>query len=63
MSDYIFDLVLTALLIIGLTAFNGVIANSIGEKIFGGKKQGIYRNASLHTQNGWTNAGGKHAED
>ena len=39
MIAYIFDFLLVTILIIGITAINGVIANGIGEKLFGGKTQ------------------------
>ncbi|PET60778.1 hypothetical protein CN514_14100 [Bacillus sp. AFS001701] len=39
MAAYITDLLIVALLVIGITALNGVFTNAIGEKIFGrGKK-------------------------
>ncbi|MFS0782870.1 hypothetical protein [Bacillus sp. 1P06AnD] len=63
MNEYIFDLLLTAVLIIGLTALNGVISNTIGEKLFRSKKRHVHRMASLNTQEGWGLSGGKADRD
>jgi hypothetical protein len=59
MSGYIFDLTIVALLVIGFTALNGVITNSIGERLFGGTKRNEFRDQSMKTQTGWKAIGGK----
>jgi hypothetical protein len=37
----------------------GIIANGIGEKIFGGSKRKEHVNETKHTQAGWNLVGGK----
>jgi hypothetical protein len=59
MGGYIFDLTVISLLIIGITAVNGVVANSIGEKIFGGKRKTEFVDKSNRMQTGWKSVGGK----
>ena len=59
MIQYFIDLSIVAVLVIGFTALNGVIGNTIGEKIFGGKKKDIFRNATAKTQTGWKSVSGK----
>ncbi|WP_042349488.1 hypothetical protein [Bacillus massiliigorillae] len=59
MVGYFIDLLIVAVLVIGFTALNGVIGNSIGEKLFGGKKKNIHVDASVQTQTGWKQVGGK----
>jgi hypothetical protein len=59
MIEYLFDLIIIATLVIAFTALNGVIGNTIGEKLFGGKKKNVHSNASLQTQVGWKAVGGK----
>ncbi|PGL72984.1 hypothetical protein [Bacillus sp. AFS055030] len=39
MAAYITDLLIVAVLVIGITALNGVFTNAIGEKIFGRSKR------------------------
>jgi hypothetical protein len=58
MFEYITDLTIVALLIIGLTAFMGVITNGIGEKVFGGKKKSEFVDKSASVQTGWKYVGG-----
>ncbi len=58
MLEYIFDLVVVALLIVSLTATLGVILNSIGEKIFGGKTRSEFVIQSEKIQVGWKAVGG-----
>lgn len=53
MVGYVTDFLIVAFLIILLTALNGVISNTIGEKLFGGKNKNVYSNASLKIQSGW----------
>ncbi|AIM17435.1 hypothetical protein LRS37_02395 [Neobacillus sedimentimangrovi] len=59
MGAYITDLTVVAILIIGLTAVMGVILNSIGEKVFGGKRRSEYVDQSARFQTGWKAVGGK----
>jgi hypothetical protein len=59
MAAYITDFLLVALLIIGITAFMGVITNGIGEKIFGGKRRTQFTDESAKYRTGWKMVGGK----
>jgi hypothetical protein len=59
MGGYITDLIVVALLIVGLTALMGVITNGIGEKVFGGKRRSEYVDESAKYQTGWKTVGGK----
>lgn len=59
MAGYIFDFTIVAVLIIGITALNGVLTNGIGEKIFGGKRHSDISDHSAGIQSGWKNVGGK----
>ncbi|MHC0036692.1 hypothetical protein [Pseudoneobacillus sp. C159] len=56
--EYIIDLTIVALLIIGITAFMGVIPNSIGLKLFGGKTKNEFVEKSASVQSGWKQVGG-----
>ncbi|MFZ7944597.1 MULTISPECIES: hypothetical protein [Bacillaceae] len=58
MVGYIADLTIVALLIIGITAFMGVITNGIGEKVFGGKRRSEFVDESAKYQVGWKTVGG-----
>ncbi|QED47239.1 hypothetical protein [Cytobacillus dafuensis] len=59
MKEYIFDLTVVALLIIGLTATLGVFTNGLGERLFGGKKKNEFVDQSARYQTGWKYVGGK----
>ncbi|MCM3569987.1 hypothetical protein [Neobacillus mesonae] len=59
MAAYITDLVVVALLIIGITAFMGDITNGIGERLFGGKRRSEYVDQNARFQTGWKAVGGK----
>lgn len=59
LGGYIADLTIVALLVIGITAFMGVITNSIGEKIFSGKHRSEFVEETAKYQTGWKNVGGK----
>ena len=59
MGGYITDLTIVALLIIALTALMGVITNSIGEKVFGGKRRTEFVDESAKYRTGWKAVGGK----
>lgn len=58
MLAYIIDLTIVALLIIVITALMGVITNSFGEKVFGGKRRGEFVDESAKYQTGWKTVGG-----
>lgn len=57
--QYIFDFVIVALVIVGLTATMGVLSNGLGEKVFGGKKHSESFLQSANSQVGWKQIGGK----
>jgi hypothetical protein len=59
MAGYITDLTIVALVVIGLTALMGTIANTIGEKVFGGKEKSKFVDKSDSMQTGWKLVGGK----
>lgn len=59
MKEYIFDLTVVALLVIGFTATLGVLTNGIGERLFGGKKRTEFVDQSEKVQTGWNYVGGK----
>ncbi|RFU64122.1 hypothetical protein [Peribacillus glennii] len=59
MAAYFFDFIIVALLIIGITAINGVLTNGIGEKVFGGKRHSAIADHSAEIQSGWKSVGGK----
>ena len=58
MGGYIMDLTIVALLVIGITAVNGVVMNGIGIKIFGGKNKNEFVDKSLRIQTDWKMVGG-----
>jgi hypothetical protein len=59
MVGYIADLSMVAILVIGITALMGVITNSFGEKVFGGKNRSEFVNQASKYQSGWKAVGGK----
>ncbi|WP_416828750.1 hypothetical protein [Ectobacillus polymachus] len=59
MVEYFIDVIIVAVLVIGLTATNGIIVNGIGEKLFGGRKHREFIDQSAKTQIGWNSVGGK----
>ncbi|KFN04234.1 hypothetical protein D0U04_16160 [Bacillus clarus] len=59
MIAFFIDFAIVAALVIGITALIGVITNSIGEKLFGGKDKMKFVNKSLDVQSGWKQIGGK----
>ena len=59
MGGYIMDLTIVALLVIGITAVNGVLVNGIGIKIFGGKSKNEFVDNSVRMQTDWKMVGGK----
>jgi hypothetical protein len=59
MVRYFTDFLIVSAFIVGLTALMGVIANGIGEHIFGGSKRKEHVNESKHIQTGWKLVGGK----
>jgi hypothetical protein len=58
MGAYIIDLTIIALLVIGITALNGVVTNRIGISLFGGKEKNRFVEKSTSIQTGWKNVGG-----
>lgn len=58
LAGYITDLTIVAILVVGITAFLGVITNGIGEKLFGGKKKSEFVQESAKYQTGWKAVGG-----
>lgn len=59
MVGYFVDLTIVALLIIGITALNGVMTNGIGIKVFGGKNKNKFVDESKKVQTGWKLVGGE----
>ncbi|HEX7064498.1 MAG TPA: hypothetical protein VF199_05460 [Bacillales bacterium] len=53
MIGFIVDLLVLAVLVIGLTAMLGVISTKIGERVFGGKKGNIFYDQNMNSQKGW----------
>lgn len=60
MGAYILDFVLVAGLIIGITAINGVLVNSLGENLIGRKRKSEFVDKSVQIQAGWKQVGGGH---
>ncbi|KEZ52275.1 hypothetical protein [Bacillus indicus] len=59
LAEYAMDFLIVAALVIGITAFMGVMANGIGETIFAGKKKNENVDHTLKTQAGWRKVGGR----
>ena len=59
MGGYIVDFLIVAILVIGITATNGVLTNAIGLKFFGGKSRNKIVDQSTSLQTGWNAVGGK----
>ena len=59
MAGYIFDFLIVAILIIAITALNGVITNFIGKGLFGRKQKSVFKDATDRTQVGWKPVGGR----
>lgn len=51
--SFVIDLIVFAILVIGLTALLGVISASIGERIFGRKKGNDFYDQNMNSQKGW----------
>lgn len=51
--SFVIDLIVFAILVIGLTALLGVISASIGERIFGRKKGNAFYDQNMNSQKGW----------
>ncbi|WP_369900665.1 hypothetical protein [Bacillus manliponensis] len=58
MVAFFIDFAIVALLVIGITAFIGVITNSIGEKLFGRKNKMKFVDQSSRMQSSWNKVGG-----
>lgn len=59
MGGYIVDFIIVSLLVIGITATNGVLTSAIGLKFFGGKDKSEIVDKSVSLQSGWKSVGGK----
>lgn len=59
MAAYITDLLIVAVLVIGITAFNGVFTNAIGEKIFGRSKKSHFVDMSDKMSANFKQVGGQ----
>lgn len=59
MTEYIIDFLMVAILIVTITALNGVITNFIGERIFGGTQRTQFKDATARTQVNWKPVGGR----
>ncbi|MGL4521910.1 MAG: hypothetical protein ACRCWQ_05130 [Bacilli bacterium] len=57
--NFFIDLSILASLIIAITAFNGVILNTIGERIIGRKNRTKFVDQTNATMTGWSSVGGK----
>lgn len=58
MVAYFVDFLIVALLVIGITATNGVLVNGIGNKLFSRKRKSEFVNQSTRMQSGWKHVGG-----
>lgn len=58
MIGYFSDLIIAAVLIIGTTAFMGVLTNGIGKTLFGSKKRSKFVEQTARMQTGWNHVGG-----
>ncbi|MBA4536446.1 hypothetical protein H1Z61_04620 [Bacillus aquiflavi] len=58
MGEYIMDVAIVALLVIGITATVGVITNGIGTGLFGGKNKNEFVVQSNKIQTNWKSVGG-----
>lgn len=59
MSGFVLDMILVGISIIATTAFLGVIAQGIGQKLFGRNKQDEFLSKSRSYQTNWRGIGGK----
>jgi hypothetical protein len=59
MITYFIDFLIVAVLIIGITAINGVITNTLGKTLFGKRKKFEFVDQSMHVQSGWKKVGGR----
>ncbi|HEU5139093.1 MAG TPA: hypothetical protein VFT51_03910 [Bacillales bacterium] len=53
MIGFLIDLLVLAVLVIGLTAMLGVISTQIGERVFGRKKGNVFYDHNMNSQKGW----------
>jgi hypothetical protein len=58
MLAYMVDFLMVMGMIIIITAFNGVITNGIGNKLFGRSKKSEFVDQSSRMQTGWREIGG-----
>ncbi|WP_088042519.1 hypothetical protein [Bacillus sp. EAC] len=59
MAAYGIDLLIVAVLVIGITALNGVFTNAIGEKIFGRSKKSQFVDMSNRMTANFKQVGGE----
>ncbi|WP_462408987.1 hypothetical protein [Neobacillus sp. Marseille-QA0830] len=59
MASYIADLLVVAVLIIGITAIMGVLTNGIGKTLFSRNRRSEFVDQSAKFQTGWKMVGGK----
>lgn len=58
MGTFIADFLMFAILVIGITAINGVLLNGFGNKFIGRKRKSEYTAKSMEIQTGWKQVGG-----
>ncbi|WP_042455298.1 hypothetical protein [Neobacillus dielmonensis] len=59
MAGYITDLLVVAVLIIGITAIMGVLTNGIGKAVFARSRRSEFVDQTAKFQTGWKMVGGK----
>jgi len=59
MISFFIDFFLVSILIIGITAINGVFVNSVGKKLFGRNQKSKFIDQTSKTQHGWKQVGGQ----
>ncbi|RLQ97187.1 hypothetical protein [Falsibacillus albus] len=59
MIEYVTELILFSLFVIGSTAIMGVLTNGIGRAVFGGKNKKHFVGQSAKMQTGWNKVGGQ----
>lgn len=58
MVEFLIDFGLVAILIIGITALNGVVLNLLGIKLFGRRKANHFTNQNSRITSDWKQVGG-----
>ncbi|RHW43223.1 hypothetical protein D1B31_00665 [Neobacillus notoginsengisoli] len=59
MGEYLMDLAIVTILVVGITALMGVITNGIGENVFGRKNRTQFTDQASKFVSGWKEIGGK----